>query len=70
MQHGPQTGGFAPAGCYAVCRDSGYAYFGLADGGTCFCENDLKQSTRYGKASKECMPIGGSGCLAVYEGGT
>eukprot|EP01083_Nonionella_stella_P175488 611279_1 len=52
----PQVPGFTAGECYSICINSDYKkYFGLQNGGECFCSNSYDLATQYGTSSN-CPP--------------
>ena len=49
--------------CSKKC--DGYNFFGLQDGGQCFCGNSWDKSTQYGRAN--CGEMGGPWCNFIYK---
>lgn len=49
--------------CSEKCKD--YSYFGVQDGGQCFCGNDWDKATQYGKDN--CGEMGGGWCNYIYK---
>ena len=65
MRYGPgSTGGhFTNDTCFLACEND-YKYFGVQNGGECFCDNDFNRSTRDGVDN--CGYSGGPWCNFIY----
>ena len=54
---------YNPKTCSQRCR--GYRYFAIQDRNQCFCENDWRHATRYGRS--RCGGNGGPWCNYIYQ---